>query len=126
MKRRFAFLLAATFAAACDSTEPPRGGVYRAVLQSPSGAEGAALVSLSGGGIEKITSSSGQVFSQLSAKGANVAIFREPAGTLEFDVQVATGHGTPSAQVVEVVDGADRMRGLTGYVVTFSRTEAAQ
>jgi hypothetical protein len=126
MKRRFAFLLAAAFMAACDSTEPPRGGVYRAVLQSPSGAEGAALVSLSGGGIEKITSPTGQVFSQVSPNGASVAIFREPAGTLEFDVQVATGHEAPSAQVVEVVDGADRMRGFAGYHVTFSRMEVAQ
>lgn len=121
MKLRFAFLLAAV-ATACDSTEPPAGGTYRAVLESPNGAEGGASIRVTGGGIERITSATGQVFSEANSSGARVVILREPAGTLEFDVVVGPGHGAPTAEVTEVVDGGDQVRpALSGYRVTLTK-----
>lgn len=120
-----AVFLAVLACAACDTTGPPGGGVYRATIDSPNGAEGAASVSVSGGGIEQVTSASGQVFSQITTSGARVVIVREPAGALEFDVKVSPGHGAPTAEVLEIADGADQVRPtLSGYRVTLVKAEA--
>jgi hypothetical protein len=118
-------LLAATLSlGACErgGTPPEDGGEYRAVLESPHGAEGAAAIELTGPGIESITTFTGRIFTQSAGTTTHVVLVREPAGPIEFRVTMAAGQAPPSARVVEVADGSDQPRAsLAGYRVTFGR-----
>ena len=110
---------------ACErggGTPPEDGGEYRAVLESPHGAEGAAAIELTGPGIESITTSTGRIFTQSAGTTTHVVLVQEPAGSIEFRVTTAAGQAPPSARVVEVADGNDQPRAaLAGYRVTFGR-----
>jgi hypothetical protein len=109
--------------AACEpGTGSDPGGEYRAVLESPNGAEGAAAIELTGPGIESVTAEAGRLFTQAADGTTRVVLVREPAGPIEFQVTMARGQQPPAARVVEVADGSDRPRAsLDGYRVTFSR-----
>ena len=110
--------------AACDrgGTGSDAGGEYRAVLQSPNGAEGAAAIELTGPGIQSVTADAGRLFTQASGGITRVVVVQDPAGPIEFLVTMARGQEPPAARVVEVADGSDRPRAsLEGYRVTFSR-----
>jgi hypothetical protein len=125
-KRSTLLVLPALLAlAACDEggTGVTPGGAYRAVLQSPHGAEGAAAIELEGAGIESVAGGAGtRVFLQPAAGGARVVVVREPAGPIEFSVTLAAGSELPRARVVEVADGNDQPRAsLAGYRVTLER-----
>jgi hypothetical protein len=103
-------------------TPPEDGGEYRAVLESPFGAEGAAAIELTGAGILSITTTTGRIFTQSAGTTAHVVLVQEPAGSIEFRVTTAEGQAPPAARVVEVADGNDQPRAsLAGYRVTFSR-----
>jgi hypothetical protein len=120
------FILPALLAlAACDEggTGVPAGGEYRAVLQSPNGAEGAAAFELEGGGVRSVAGGEGtRVFMQPAAGGTRVIAVREPAGPIEFTLTLAPGSKLPQARVVEVADGQDQPRAsLAGYRVTLER-----
>ena len=98
------------------------GGEYRAVLQSPNGAEGAAAIELTGPGIQSVTASGGRLFSQASNGTTRVVVVHQTAAEIAFRVTMAPGQAPPAARVVEVVDGNDLPRtSLTGYSVTFGR-----
>ncbi|WP_420129808.1 hypothetical protein [Longimicrobium sp.] len=98
------------------------GGEYRAVLQSPNGAEGAAAIELTGPGILSVTGSSGRLFTVAAAGTRRVVVVNQPAAQVTFQVTMEAGQGPPAARVVEVVDGNDLPRAsLAGYSVTFSR-----
>jgi hypothetical protein len=109
--------------AACEpGTGSDPGGEYRAVLESPNGAEGAAAIELTGLGIESVTADAGRLFTQAQGNITRVVLVQEPAGDIEFRVTMAPGREPPEARVVEVADGSDRPRAsLSGYRVTFSR-----
>lgn len=111
--------------AACDEggTGVTAGGEYRALLQSPHGAEGAAAIELEGGGVRSVSGGEGtRVFMQPAAGGTRVVAVREPAGPIEFTVTLAPGSRMPRARVVEVADGEDQPRAsLAGYRVTLER-----
>lgn len=97
------------------------GGEYVAVLESPHGAEGAAVLELSGSGMDAVTATSLSLFRQPVAGGIRLVLVREPAGRLEFRVRMASGSRLPAVRVVEVVDGDDRQRAsLEGYEVSFT------
>ena len=110
--------------AACDrgGTGSEPGGEYRAVLQSPNGAEGAAAIELTGPGIQSVTASAGRIFTQNAENTTRVVIVHEPAAEIAFTVTMARGNGPPDVRVVEVADGNDQPRAsLAGYHVTFRR-----
>lgn len=128
--RSFPIPLMALFAlAACDpgGTGSEPGGEYRAILESPNGADGAAAVELTGAGIESITGDSATVHSLAGGGTTRLVVLREPAGRLAFRITMAQGQAPPSARVVEVADGGDRPRAsLDGYRVTFKRSGGAR
>jgi hypothetical protein len=112
--------------AACDGGGPGTGsedgGEYRAVLQSPNGAEGAAAIELTGPGIQSVTASGGRLFTQASGGTTRVVVVHQAAAEIAFRVIMADGQAPPAARVVEVVDGNDLPRtSLAGYSVTFGR-----
>ncbi len=115
--------------AACDGggTEPPPppGGDYNAVLQGPTSAESAALLELTGTGIEDVSSLTSVVYSSPVSGGRRVVLVRGTPGALEFRVRMAPGNEPPAARVVELAGGDDQLRtSLTGYQVAFTRAAA--
>lgn len=111
--------------AACDEggTGVAAGGEYRAVLQSPHGAEGAAILQFDGARVRSVAGGEGtRVFMQPASGGTRVVAVREPAGPIEFSLTLAEGGALPRARVVEVADGQDQPRAsLDGYRVTLER-----
>lgn len=131
MRTRLAALLLAATAAlsACDggTASETAGGEYIAALESPHGPEGAAVLELSGTGVQSVHGASLSLFQQATSTGRRLVLVREPAGRLEFRVRMADGHAPPSVRVVEVVDGNDQPRASTdGYTVTFTRTRGVE
>jgi hypothetical protein len=115
--------------AACDdgTGASSAGGEFIAALQSPNGPEGAALLELTGEGIESVAGSSVSLFQLPVSGGRRVMLVREPAGVIEFRVRVAAGNELPDARVLQVVDGNDQVRASTdGYRVTFTPTRGAE
>lgn len=110
---------------ACDGgTEPPPplGGDYTAVLQGPTNSESAALLELTGTGIEDVQSLTATLFSNPVSGGRRVVLVRGTPGAMEFRVRVAAGNQPPTARVLELAGADDRLRTpLTGYQVTFTR-----
>ena len=118
-------VLAALALAACDggTGAEAAGGEFIAALESPNGAEGAALLELTGPGVEQVSASSATLFRQTVSGGLRVMLVREPAGRIEFRVRMAPGSRPPAVRVVEVVDGDDRPRAsVQGYEVSFTPT----
>lgn len=125
-KRSTLFIVPALLAlAACDEggTGVSAGGEYRAVLRSPHGAEGAAIIQIDGAGVRSVSAGEGtRAFMQPGAGGTRVVVVREPAGPIEFTLTLAAGGTLPRARVVEVADGEDQPRAsLDGYRVTLER-----
>jgi hypothetical protein len=112
--------------AACDgggTGASAPGGEFIAALESPNGAEGAALLELTGEGIESVTAASLSLFQLPITGGRRVMLVREPAGRIEFRVRVAPGSEPPAARVLQVVDGNDEPRASAdGYAVTYTPT----
>ena len=110
--------------AACDgggTDAAQAGGEYIATLESPNGPEGAAVLELTGSGVQAIRATSLSLFRQPVSGGTRLLLVREPAGRLEFRVRMAAGSRPPEVRVVEVVDGEDRQRAsLAGYAVDFT------
>jgi hypothetical protein len=121
----FTVLAAVLALGACErgGTGLGDGGEYRAVLESPNGAEGAVALELTGPGVESIEAGTGTLHTQpASPTSTRVVLIQEPAGPIEFRVTMAAGQAPPAVRVVEVVDGSDQPRpSLDGYRVTFSR-----
>jgi hypothetical protein len=125
--RPFLALVPALLAlAACEGgtgASSSAGGEYLAALQSPNGPEGAAMLELTGGGVEAIAAASATLFQQPVNGGVRLMLIREAPGRVEFRLIVAPGSELPTVRVVQVVDGDDNVRPSTdGYEVTFTRT----
>jgi hypothetical protein len=112
---------------ACDGAEGTgaalAGGEYIAALESPHGPEGAAILEITGDGVEEVSGSAATLFQQPVSGGRRLVLVLEPAGRIEFRVRVSPGNELPEVRVVQVVDGNDAVRPSTdGYTVSFSRT----
>lgn len=113
--------------AACDGGQGTgaalSGGEFIATLESPHGAEGAAILEITGAGVEEVSAAAATLFQQPVSGGRRVVLVREPAGRIEFRVRVAPGNDVPDVRVLQVVDGNDALRPSTdGYTVSFVRT----
>ena len=96
---------------ACDSDDPaPMPGVLTATLVSPNGAEGSAHVRLFGEGIVEVRPLDARTFSHAQGDTVNVVLVRDQAGDLRFLVALADTTRVPSAAVLEVAGGDDRLR----------------
>lgn len=116
--------LALTLLAGCGDAPsgPPVPRDMVAVLVSPSGPEGAAVLDLSGGGFSAVRADSGTtLFAEPSGNAARVVLIRSEAGELRFRLRLENEKNPPSVTVVEVADGADALRDPGGYTVRFER-----
>ena len=122
MKTRIVLFAAlALTAVSCDSTEPDGGpGTVTAVLVSPNGPEGAAVLDVSGA-VESFTGTNDvSVYTTPASGGTRVIIVRLTPGELSVNMKVASTDEPPPVTVVEVADGDNRLRtSTTGYQVTF-------
>lgn len=122
---RLVLLSSALVLAACgDATRPDAGGRYTATLAAPAGhVNGAAVVVLTGEGIDSVTAVTGRVFAQrLQGRYVRVVVVNEQPGALAFAVHIARGGDMPTANILEVADGEDELRPtLAGYAVRFAR-----
>lgn len=116
-------LLALLLAACGDGgTDPQKGGDFTATLVSPARSEGAAVIELSGPGVESVTADGGQLFSERAGDALRVVVVLDPPGEVRFRMRLAPGNPLPTATVVEVADGESRLRpSLAGYRVRFAR-----
>lgn len=119
------FALGLVLAGCTDSpTAPaPSPGELIATLQSPNGAEGAAVLQLSGIGLGVVRAdSTGLVFSERQGNVARVALILPTPGEARFRVRVEDIHTPPTATVLEVAGADNQLRGsLAGYSVRFSQ-----
>jgi hypothetical protein len=122
-------LLAAPALAGCDggTGSVPAGGEYIVTLESPHGPEGAAILEMTDQGVEGIYASAAALFRNRISGGYRLVLVREPAGSIQFRINLAEGNHFPEVRVIEVVDGEDERRpSVEGYEVSFERTRGAE
>lgn len=105
--RACALVLVGALLGACDDSAP---GTLTATLISPNGPEGAAYVTLSGPGITQVTSLDARTFSNAVGDTVHVVVVRDQPGQLRFLIEVADTTLAPSALIVEVAGGDNRLR----------------
>ncbi|MBI4537956.1 MAG: hypothetical protein HY704_00430 [Gemmatimonadetes bacterium] len=110
-------------AVACDQGPSGPGAITGRVV-SPNGAEGAAVMLLTGQQLGAVSSAgSTRAFSHQNGAQLRVVLVNVTPGELRFKVEVPdVGAPPPAATVLQVVDGENALRPvLTGYKVEFSR-----
>lgn len=116
---RFA-IPAALLAAGCFGPSEPQFVEYGAVLQSPNGAEGAAVIEVAGNGISDIASDADQFYSSIPGPRTRLVLILNDPGTIRFTVTAVGGEDPPTATVIGVSDGTNQRRtSLAGYAVEF-------
>lgn len=105
--------------AGCESTGEPRAidGVYTVRLISPNGAEGAALLELTGPGIAGVSPLEGEVFSSLDGQATRALVLLTDPGEIRFRVELRGITVLPEPRVVAVAGPEDQHRDLDGYRV---------
>ncbi len=113
-------LALALVACSTDGTAPNRPGEIRAVVVSPDGVLGAAVLEL--GGISEIRPVGGRAFTERHGDVLRVVIVLDEPGQIEFRIRLADMAGQPSATIVEVADGDNQVpESISGYRVEFSQ-----
>jgi hypothetical protein len=117
--RRLALITVATLGTlTCDDPPVPGSGVLTITLISPNGPEGAAHLTIFGGGLGEVNGLGSQTFSHTVGDNLNVVVVRDQPGELRFTVAVADTTIRPTVAIVEVAGGDDRLRtDLQGYRV---------
>ena len=110
-------------AGACGDAGPVSGpGTLTAVVVSPNGAEGAAVISFPSMGVGAIGAVSGEVFSLVDGGTVTVVVINEPGGELAFSVTLADTTQRPVGLVEQVAAPNDELRTtLAGYTLEFRR-----
>ena len=121
MKNRLVIAVAAAalLLSACDnSNRPGGGGSISAVVVSPNGDEGAAVLDVAGT-VESFTGTDGvSVYTTPTSTGTRVVLVRLTPGTLSMKLSVQDQDQLPAISVVEVADPDDRVRpSIAGYTV---------
>ena len=104
----------------CDSdgTRPTVPGEIRAVLDSPDGDVGAAVLELTG--VHDLTAVTGLAFTERNGDALRAVIILDEPGQLEFRIQATDVTGTLGATVLDVSDANDETPPtLSGYNVRF-------
>ncbi len=113
-----AALALALVACSSDGTAPNRPGEIRAVVVSPDGDLGAAVLEL--GGVSDIIPVGGRAFTERNGDVLRVVIVLDEPGQIEFRIKTADITGEPAATVVEVADGDNQVpESVSGYHVQF-------
>jgi hypothetical protein len=113
-------------AAACgsDSGEPRQSLSYSVELESPNGAEGAAVLEIDGD-VAAVRGPAGARILTHDANGATrVIVVLDQPGTIAFELDLAERGPSPEASVVEVSGPDDALRATTaGYSVSVRARE---
>ena len=114
-----AFAVAALAFAGCEgSTRPDGPGTLTAVLVSPNGAEGAAILDVVGQVDSFDGSSDVSVYTTPTANGTRAIVVRLSPGALQMSMRVPDVSNPPAITVVEVAGGDDKLRpSVAGYRV---------
>lgn len=119
-RRRVAAVLAAVAAlqlAGCrdDPAGPP--GQVTATLVSPNGAEGAALLELSGDGVIDVKPAAGSLLQTPSGGTRQIAVLLRDPGKIALTLSLADRTRPPEIRILQVSGPDDRPRALAGYRV---------
>ncbi len=119
----FAFMAVLVVAGACGDAGPVAGpGTLTAVVVSPNGSEGAAVISFPSSNIGAIGAVSGEVFSRIDGGTLTVVVINEPGGELAFSMALADTTQQPQGVIEQVAAPNDVLRTtLAGYTVEFRR-----
>ena len=113
-------LALALVACSSDGTAPNRPGELSAVVVSPDGDLGAAVLELEG--VADITPLAGRAFTQRNGDVLRVVIVLDEPGQIEFRIRLADMASQPAATIVEVADGDNQVpESISGYRVEFSQ-----
>jgi len=126
--RRFAFhralILTAglVVASGCGDAAPVSApGTLTATLESPNGAEGAALIHLIGAGVSFLEPLTGDLHTSVLGDTTKVLVLLDAPGEIAFLLNVADTTQPPVATLLQVADGQNQIRpGLGGYSVRFT------
>lgn len=92
-----------------------------ATLISPNGAEGAAVIELTGVGVTGLATDDGAFFSQFNGTTVRVVVVRDDPGDITFRFVVPNKGDRPNWSVIEVADGNNGLRGsVSGYQLEFT------
>ena len=120
MRKLLVCIASVVLLASCDSTNPGGPGTLTAVVTSPNGAEGAAILDVEG--IVESLSANGDVSLYLTPSGqaTRAVLVRLTPGELSMKVSVPDVSHTPQIIVVEVADVDNVLRpSIAGYHVEF-------
>lgn len=123
-RRLLSALIAIAALAACSDEGPVSGpGTLTASLVGPNGAEGAALVVVSGEGVGEITAvGDTEVFSEAEVGRSRLVLINQVGGDLIFRVAVADTTVLPTFLIEQVAGPDDALRAdLAAYSVEFER-----
>lgn len=103
-------------------SDPPVPRDMMAVLVSPSGSEGAAVLDLSGGGFSEIRADTGTtLFVEPSGDASRVVLILDEPGAIRFRLRLENEKQPPRVDVVEVAGGDNALRDPAAYTVRFER-----
>jgi hypothetical protein len=127
-RRRALVLLLAIAAGAVRCTgdgpaEPPAAvpGTRMLQVDSPNGAEGAALIELDATNVHAVGGDSAMVLVERDGAKLRVAIVRATPGLLRLRVDIADTAAAVTATLLEVAGPQNALRPLTGYSVSVAR-----
>jgi hypothetical protein len=116
-------VLAAVRCAGDSPTRAPDAipGTRTLRIDSPNGAEGAALLELDAANVTAVGADSAMVLIERDGAKLRVAIVRANPGLLRLRVDVADTAAAVTATLLEVADAQNVLRPLPGYSVSVSR-----
>jgi len=96
---------------ACDLGGPSGTGVIRVTLVSPYGADGAAVLELTGAaGPSVVTSEVGDTFYEHDGTTTRVVVILDEPGQIQFTLRVQDVAARPAVTLVQVADAGNRVR----------------
>jgi hypothetical protein len=118
MRKLFVSVVSFLLLTSCDSTRPDGPGTLTAVVTSPNGAEGAAVLDIEGT-VESVTANSNvSLYLTPSGQATRAILVRLTPGELSMKVSLPDVSRTPQITVVEVADGDNKLRpSVSGYHV---------
>lgn len=120
--RAVLFLAVLLGASGCGDGGPVSApGILTARVESPNGAEGAALIHLIGGGVTFVEPLTGVLHTSVIGDTTKVLVVLDTPGEIAFRLNVADTTRPPVATLIQVADGHNELRaGLLGYSVRFT------
>jgi hypothetical protein len=120
-------VMATNVLASCflDLGGPSGSGVIRVTLDTPYGADGAAVLVLTGSvGPGVVASELGDTFYGHSGGTTRAVVILDEPGHIEFTLQVEDVGARPTVTLVQVADGADQLRtSLSDYEIELEQLE---